>query len=335
MATTVRPFEFATAGRTVFGVGTFEERAGALLMELADREGVDLARQPLLVVAGSSGRMVEDLCDLVRAAAGSIPIPDPVVYLCPEGEPTVASCRECTALASQAGCGLVVAVGGGTAIDTAKAVAALITNGGHERDIYDFLEVVGRAMPLERRPCPFVAIPTTAGPGAELTKNAVICAGDVKVSMRNPLMLPDLVLCDPALTLTMPRSVTAHTGLDALTQCIEPYVCNQSNPVTDVLSLAGIKCGARSLRKAIEDPSDVAARTDMALCAMYGGQALANAKLGAVHGFAGILGGALDNAPHGALCAALLPHCIETNVKVLETRVMQTDPALAEEGLRR
>ncbi len=228
-ATAVRPFEFATAGRTVFGVGTFDERAGALALELAEREGVGLAKKPLLIVAGSSGRLVAELCEQVRAAAAE-GIPDPVVFRCPEGEPTVASCRDCTALASKAGCGLVIAVGGGTAIDTAKAVAALLTNGGHERDIFDFLEVVGRAMALERRPSPFIAIPTTAGPGAELTKNAVICAGDVKVSMRHPAMIPDLVLCDPALTATMPRSVTAHTGLDALTQCIEPYVCNQVRP---------------------------------------------------------------------------------------------------------
>ena len=330
----MNPFEFTTASRTVFEIDAFETRAVKLITDLAKQENatIDSDAHPgkVLIVCGESERFSAPLKKKLKEEANV----ESVVFHCPKGEPTVQSAIDCTKLASENMCELVVAVGGGTAVDTGKCVAAMLTNGGAERDIYDFLEVVGKAMPIEKRPRPFVAIPTTAGPGAELTKNSVLEAGDRKVSMRHPLMLPDLVIVDPKLTVQMPRDVTAHTGLDALTQCIEPYVCNSPNPVTDSLSMSGIKLGAKSLRRCLEQPEDINARTDMALCAMYGGMALANAKLGAVHGFSGTLGGLL-HAPHGAICAALLPHCVKMNVKLLDTRVMDENPQSAKEGLRR
>ena len=330
----MNPFEFTTASRTVFEIDAFETRAVKLITDLAKQENatIDSDAHPgkVLIVCGESERFSAPLKKKLKEEANV----ESVVFHCPKGEPTVQSAIDCTKLASENMCELVVAVGGGTAVDTGKCVAAMLTNGGAERDIYDFLEVVGKAMPIEKRPRPFVAIPTTAGPGAELTKNSVLEAGDRKVSMRHPLMLPDLVIVDPKLTVQMPRDVTAHTGLDALTQCIEPYVCNSPNPVTDSLSMSGIKLGAKSLRRCLEQPEDINARTDMALCAMYGGMALANAKLGAVHGFSGTLGGLL-HAPHGAICAALLPHCVKMNVKLLETRVMDENPQSAKECLRR
>jgi hypothetical protein len=147
-------------------------------------------------------------------------------------------------------------------------------------------------------------------------------------------MLPDVVVIDPELTLSMPKDVTAHTGLDALTQCIEPYVSNAATPIVDALSLEGIRIGARSLKNAYENGDDIHAREDMCLCSYYGGLSLANAKLGAVHGFSGTLGGLL-HAPHGAICAALLPHCCVTNVGVLEGRVMASDPEAAKKYLAR
>ena len=329
----MNPFEFTTASRTVFEIDAFETRAVKLITDLAKQENATIdsdAHPGILIVCGESDRFSAPLKKKLKEEANV----ESVVFHCPKGEPTVQSAIDCTKLASENMCELVVAVGGGTAVDTGKCVAAMLTNGGAERDIYDFLEVVGKAMPIEKRPRPFVAIPTTAGPGAELTKNSVLEAGDRKVSMRHPLMLPDLVIVDPKLTVQMPRDVTAHTGLDALTQCIEPYVCNSPNPVTDSLSMSGIKLGAKSLRRCLEQPEDINARTDMALCAMYGGMALANAKLGAVHGFSGTLGGLL-HAPHGAICAALLPHCVKMNVKLLETRVMDENPQSAKECLRR
>jgi alcohol dehydrogenase class IV len=136
------------------------------------------------------------------------------------------------------------------------------------------------------------------------------------------------------LTLTLPRHVTAHTGLDALTQCIEPYVCCVPNPLVDAISMAGIVAGARNLRKVVDNGSDLDAREQMCLCSYYGGLSLANARLGAVHGFSGTLGGLL-HAPHGAICAALLPHSVTVNIEVLEGRVAKEDPALAERVTRR
>ena len=325
-APAIAPFEFATASRTLFGCGV-SKKVPSLVKELTALEGC--ADAPVLIVAGASDRFSAPL--VAALAAEDVAS---VVYHCPGGEPTTATAEAAIALAASNGCGAVIAIGGGTPVDTGKCVAAVLTNGGDEPDLYDFLEVVGRAQPLTRRCAPFIAVPTTAGPGAEVTKNSVLEAGDRKVSMRHPYMLPDVSVIDPELTLSMPRDVTAHTGLDALTQCVEPYVCNSANPLTDAVSLEGIKAGARSLRRACENGDDLNAREDMCLCSYYGGLSLANAKLGAVHGFSGTLGGLL-HAPHGAICAALLPHCCTVNVAALEGRVAAENPEVAEKYLAR
>ncbi len=234
------------------------------------------------------------------------------------GEPSTDSVAEGVALARDGNCDLVIAVGGGSVIDTGKAVAALVTNGGEP---LDYLEVVGLGKSLTEPSLPVIAAPTTAGTGAEVTKNAVLKVPDeaVKVSLRSAYMLPTVAVVDPLLTLTMPPHVTASTGLDALTQCLEPYVSSQSNPLADAIAVEGLKRAARSLRRAYEDGADVDARTDMSLASLFGGLALANAKLGAVHGFAGVLGG-MYPAPHGIVCARLLPFVVETNVMALESR---------------
>lgn len=323
----VSPFEFATAARVVFGCGT-AARVPALVKELTELEGC--ADAPALIVAGASDRFSAPLAESLKQAGV-----DSVTYHCAGGEPSVATAEAAIALAKEHACGAVIAIGGGTPVDTGKCVAAVLTNGGPTPDLYDFLEVVGRARPLTSRCAPFVAVPTTAGPGAEVTKNSVLEAGDRKVSMRHPYMLPDVAVIDPELTLNLPKDVTAHTGLDALTQCLEPYVSNASNPLVDAVALEGVKIGARSLLRAYENgPNDLRAREDMCLCSYYGGLSLANAKLGAVHGFSGTLGGLL-HAPHGAICAALLPHCCAINVEALEGRVTAEDPACAEKYLER
>jgi alcohol dehydrogenase class IV len=212
----------------------------------------------------------------------------------------------------------VVAIGGGSVLDAGKAVAALMTNPG---DVMDYLEIIGRARPLQHEPAPFIAVPTTAGTGAEVTRNAVLGAPDhrAKVSMRSPLMLPRVAVVDPELTVSVPADVTATTGLDALTQLIEPFVSPRANPLTDALCRDGMTRVARALRRAWRDGADLEARTDMCLAALFGGMALANAGLGAVHGLAGPLGGMLG-APHGALCAALLPAVLHGNCRALAAR---------------
>ena len=220
--------------------------------------------------------------------------------------------------ALSAGCDLVISIGGGSVIDCGKATAALIPNEG---DALDYLEVIGKGQKLQVAPLPFIALPTTAGTGAEVTKNAVLASYEhrVKVSLRDNRMLADIALVDPLLTHSMPPSVTASTGMDALAQVLEPYVSCQANPLTDALCVEGLRRAGRSLRRVYAEPDNAAARTDMALTSLLGGLALANAKLGAVHGFAGVLGG-MYNAPHGAICATLLPPVIRANIKALAER---------------
>ncbi len=221
-----------------------------------------------------------------------------------------------------AACDCVVAIGGGSAIDTGKAIAAAAANSG---DLLDYLEVIGKGQALESPPWPFIAVPTTAGTGSEVTRNAVLGAPEqgVKASLRSPLMLPRVAIVDPDLTLGLPAAITASTGLDALTQLIEPYVSSRANPFTDNLCLDGIRHASASLPRAYRDGSDREARTGMAYASLLGGIALANAGLGVVHGFAAPIGGMFD-APHGAVCAALLPAGMRANIAALREREPQS-----------
>lgn len=230
------------------------------------------------------------------------------------------------ARAEAAGCDLVIGLGGGSVLDTAKAVAALLANGG---DPLDYLEVVGRGQPLTRPSLPCIAAPTTAGTGSEVTRNAVLGSPEhqVKASLRSPTMLPALAVIDPELTYSMPPDVTAATGLDALTQCIEPFVSPRATPLTGAICREGIQRAARSLRRAYLDGENAPAREDMALASLCGGLALANAGLGAVHGFAGPIGGMFP-APHGAICARLLGPVMAANLRALRERDPDA-PALA------
>jgi alcohol dehydrogenase class IV len=301
-------FEFATAGQIVFGPGTLAEGSGA---------AARLGRRSL-VVTGRDGRRAGPLLALlgergVEAQTFSV-----------AGEPDVECVRNGTALARESGCDTVVGIGGGAALDAAKAIAILATNPG---DVMDYLEIIGRGRTLTMPPLPCVAIPTTAGTGSEVTRNSVIASRGhrVKVSLRSPLMLPRVAVVDPELTYRLPSNITAATGLDALTQLIEPFVCTRANPFTDGICREGMERAARSLRRAFASaqhpaaPPDSAAREDMAIASLFGGLALANAGLGAVHGLAGPLGGMID-APHGAVCAALLPHVVAGNIQALRRR---------------
>jgi alcohol dehydrogenase class IV len=260
-----------------------------------------------LVGTGRSGRHAEQLLDLLAAEGVAATV------FAIAGEPTIDGVVAATELARRNHCDLVVGLGGGSAVDAAKAVSALLTNPG---DPLDYLEVVGRELPLTRPAAPCIAIPTTAGTGAEVTRNAVLTSPDrhVKVSLRSPLMLPRLALVDPELTADLPPGLTASTGLDSLTQLIEPYVSIRANPFSDGFCTEGIDRVARALRPAFHDGSNAVAREDMALASLLGGLALANAGLGAVHGFAAPIGG-MFSASHGAICAALLPHVMEANLQ--------------------
>jgi alcohol dehydrogenase class IV len=295
-------FEFATATRIIFGPGTIQEAA-----PLAAQIG-----KQAFVVTGRTVERAEMLLGELRKHKIDF-VPFSVT-----GEPTTILVKEALQQARQAKTDLVLGIGGGSVLDTGKVVAAMLTNSGQ---LEDYLEVVGQGKPLTQNPVPYIAIPTTAGTGAEVTRNAVIGVPEYggKVSMRSPLLLPRIAIVDPELTYSMPPFLTATTGLDALTQLIEADVCNKANPLTDGICREGLVRVARSLRQAYKDGSNVAAREDMALASLFSGLALANAGLGAVHGLAGPLGG-IFNIPHGLICARLLPYVMQANVQALQTR---------------
>jgi alcohol dehydrogenase class IV len=291
-------FEFTTAQRIVFGPGKLNE-AGGIAKSFGQRA---------LVVIGKSVGAVQRVEPLLTALIG---VGVEYSTFSVSGEPTIETIRTGTQRARDEHCDFVISFGGGSVIDTGKAIAALLANGG---DPLDYAEVIGRGQGITKASVPFLAIPTTAGTGSEVTRNAVLGSPEhhVKVSIRSPLMLPTVALVDPELTLDLAPAITASTGLDALTQLIEPFVSSRANPMTDAICREGLRRAAKSLRRAYEHGDDLAARTDMSLASLFGGLALANAGLGAVHGFAGPLGGMYD-APHGALCAALLPHVMAVN----------------------
>jgi len=295
-------FEFATAQRILFGPGTLAE-VGPVARTFASRA---------LVVTGKHPERSESLGSILKGQGVEV-----LLHPC-GGEPTVDEARMGAERARAEGCGVILGFGGGSALDLGKAIAALAANPG---DPLRYLEVIGEGKPLEQRPLPCIAIPTTAGTGSEVTRNAVLAspAHGVKVSLRHPSMLPALAIIDPQLTHDLPPSITASTGLDALVQLLEPYVSRKANALTDALCLQGIRCSVRSLRRAFDHGQDASAREDLALASLLGGMALANAGLGAVHGLAAPLGG-LRPVPHGVACAALLPHVWKRNVQALRER---------------
>ena len=297
-------FEFATATRIIFGEGT-----AAGLPDLARSFGM----RPL-IVTGASPQRTASLVSSLAAESFSVAC-----------EPTVEMIREGALRVQETGCDVVISIGGGSVIDAGKAIAAIATNGGEP---LDFLEVVGKGQAMKAPPLPFIAVPTTAGTGSEVTRNAVLGSPEhgVKASLRSPLMLPLVAVVDPELTYGLPPEITAYTGLDALTQVIEPYVSSRANRLVDAICFEGIRLATGALRRSYHNGSDKEARRDMALASLFGGLALANAGLGVVHGFASPLGGQWK-APHGALCAALLPHGMASNVSALRTRARQ-HPAL-------
>jgi alcohol dehydrogenase class IV len=300
-------FEFATGGRILFGLGVLQ-RLSEALADFGPR---------ILVVAGSRKCSSEPVAELLSKHGIE------KVEFQVQGEPSIETIDRGVQLARTAAVTGVIAFGGGSVIDCAKAIAALANHSG---DTLDYLEVIGKGKALNAAALPLCAIPTTAGTGAEVTKNAVLSSPrhGVKASLRSPILLPRLVLVDPETTVSLPPNITVSTGLDALTQLIEPYVCVRANPLTDAICLSGIPRVAQALPRAFHDGQDRFARADMALGSLFGGMALANAGLGAVHGFAAVIGGMFES-PHGAVCAALLPHVMEMNVRALRHRMPESD----------
>jgi alcohol dehydrogenase class IV len=303
-------FEFSTVAHILFGAGTLKE-----LGPIAAAIG-----RKALVATGFFGAGLDRLVGVCQASGVTSELFDV------NGEPTVELVLRGVQVARESGCDFLIGFGGGSAIDTAKAIATLLTNPG---DPLDYLEVIGRGLSIKEHPAPFIAIPTTAGTGSEVTRNAVLAVPEkqTKVSLRSPMLLASVALVDPELTYSLPPAVTASTGMDAMAQVIEPYVSRRANPLVDLYCREGITRASRSLLRAYQQGADPAAREDMAFASLMGGLALANAGLGAVHGFAGPIGG-MFHAPHGAVCAALLPSVVTINARALANRE-PNNPALA------
>jgi len=292
--------DFSTSNRIIFGCGEFRKIAD-LIKGWGHRAFVIRGNNPTY---GKEFFEIIDGLDLE------------VTYFKVDKEPDIALLTAAVKLARENKCEFVIGFGGGSVIDTGKAVAALLNNDG---DLMDYLEIVGKGLHLENISKPYLAIPSTAGTGSEVTRNAVIDVPEkkVKVSMRNAYMLPKIALVDPELTLGLPKNITATTGMDAFVQVIEPYVCNSPNPMVDMFCRDAIPRAAAKLFLAFQDGSNIKARENMAWVSLMGGLSLANAKLGAVHGFAGPIGG-MFHAPHGAICACLLPAVMRVNIENLK-----------------
>ena len=295
-------FSFSSPKQIIFGPGKLAELTNIL---------TGYGRKVLLV-GSASGRHFQKIEQFLQDAKKEWQI-------CPiHGEPSITSIYEIWKSLAGFLPDLVIAIGGGSVIDTGKVLAALTTNPG---DLLDYLEVVGKGHPLGKRAIPLIAIPTTAGTGSEVTKNAVLGVPEkkVKVSLRSPFIQAEIALVDPELTLSLSPEITVYSGMDAFTQLIEPYVSIKANRFTDMLSLDGIRTAVSALPGVYQNGQDLHSRTEMSWVSLLGGLCLANAGLGAVHGFAAVIGG-MFHASHGAVCASLLPFVIQVNLEALRTR---------------
>jgi len=295
-------FNLAVPADIRFGAGRVSEVPEALL---------GLAASRVMVVTGRNASRADGVRSALREA-GISSIPFAVAT-----EPSIERVRAAVELLTETGCDAVLGYGGGSAIDVAKAVAVLATTGTDPRE---HLEVIGAGRPIERPGLPCVAVPTTAGTGSEVTRNSVLSGGGVKASLRSPLMLPKVAVVDPDLLIGLPAPTIAASGMDALSQLIEPLLSRRANPFCDALARDGIRRSARSVRRAYQEGmEDPEVREDLALASLFGGLCLANSGLGAVHGLAAAAGARLS-APHGAVCAAVLAATMEINLRALRER---------------
>lgn len=296
-------FEFYTAGKIIFKTGAVNEIGNA----------VNGLGNKFLIVSGGpflrENGTIENICSQIEDIGCSWVVFEGVFQ-----EPDPETITAAVELARAEGCDAVISVGGGSAIDTGKATAGLITNEG---DIVDYLEGVGRGLTVINQPAPFIAVPTTSGTGSEVTKNAVITSIErrFKKSFRSEKLIANVAIVDPSLVISLPKNQTAASGMDALTQLIESYVSSKAQPIPSALALYGMELAARSLKRCYDAGSDVKAREDMAMASLLSGICLANSGLGAAHGIGAALG-CYYGIPHGIACAILLPHVISLNMSV-------------------
>jgi alcohol dehydrogenase class IV len=308
-------FEFVTAPHIVFERGAVKKLPGIC---------AGFGKSCLIVTGGSSLRRSGVLGTLVNGMT-QMGI-KATLYDGASGEPTPDIVDTAVEIGRSAQVDVVLGIGGGSAMDTAKAAAAIITNGGHVRD---YLEGVGTGAKVKADPLPFIAVPTTAGTGTEVTKNAVVMSvkDRFKASMRDDRMMARVAVIDPELTISVPADVTAASGMDAICQLIESFTTLQANPFCDAMALYHTPRAMKALRRAFDDGSDIEARETMSLAAMVSGMCLANAGLGAAHGVGAGLGAVLG-VQHGIACGMLLPHVVRYNAEHGITKYAQLAPAI-------
>ncbi|MFX0124831.1 MAG: iron-containing alcohol dehydrogenase [Candidatus Hodarchaeota archaeon] len=296
-------FEFLPTPQIFFGFKQFH-KIGTLVKELGSR---------LLIVASGSAFNSPETRETFTVSISKQEIEFDTFLIIEE--PTIETIDFGVQKAKEFNADVIMSLGGGSAIDASKAIAGLYTNGGSARD---YMEVIGKGSVITQPSLPIIAVPTTAGTGSEVTKNAVILAEKekFKASIRSPLLIPRIAIIDPMLMLSVSPSFTATCGMDALTQLIEAYTSNKSQPLTDAWALLGVEKAFKSLLTCYNDGQSLNARKDMALASLLSGICLANAGLGAIHGFASPMGGL--KIPHGVICAALLKPTIEANIKELK-----------------
>lgn len=292
-------FQFMTSTRIIFGEGALQSSLSTL-----NQFGYSV-----LLVTGKNLQRANSVIQYLKLQNMRYQ------HVAISGEPNITMVEETALAGRKFQPDMVVAMGGGSVLDMGKALAAIITNQG---DVYDYVEVVGRSVPLKSKPLPFIAIPTTASTGSEVTKNAVLRSGQdqVKVSLRSPEMLADVAIVDPTLTYGTDPYVSGRGAMDAFTHLMEAYVCGEPNPLTDMICEEGLRRLSQSVIAACMQ-DDHKARADISFAAMLGGMAITNAKLGAAHGLASALGGKL-NAPHSVITARLAPYVMNENINAAQ-----------------
>lgn len=292
-------FTLMYPARIIFGRGAIERLAEEIL---------SLGKRALLVT-GCSAMRKSGVLDRVGAIMKSAGV-EFFLFDGVESDPSLETVNEGIEFIQRERCDVVIGLGGGSAIDVAKAIASIVKQPGTVWEYH-------RGKKIEKEGLPFIAVPTTAGTGAEITNNSVLMDREklVKKSIRSPHMIAKVALVDPELTLSIPPRITAYTGMDAFVQALESYVTKTSNPITDTLALQAIEVIFHNLPEAVQEGGNIEVREKMALGSLLSAMAFSNSGLGAVHGLAHPIG-AHFGVPHGLACAVLLPHVVGFNLKV-------------------
>jgi alcohol dehydrogenase class IV len=301
----VKPFQFARIPKIYFGPGKITDLPG--IIKMYGSKIILVTGRHSFVNSRYYNTMLNSFFDNgIRHRSVIIP-----------GEPSPEMIDQAVTSLSQESSDVVVGIGGGSVLDSGKAISAMIYK---SESVRDFLEGIG-SLDHPGTKLPYIAIPTTSGTGSEATKNAVISEigkDGFKKSLRHDNLVPDIALVDPELTLQCPQNITAASGMDCFTQLTEAFLSDKSNEYTDAFAIEGLKAVKSSLIRSYTNSDDIEARTGMSFAALTSGICLANAGLGVVHGFASSIGG-LYNIPHGLLCGTLMGAANDVTVKKLRS----------------